>query len=101
VLTEAGYTVLEASSGREALDLVNSGGEVDAVVTDVVMPDMGGAELAEHLRETAPALPILFMSGYTGTDVLRRGFNEEGVPFLQKPFSPDSLMAGVRRLLDQ
>jgi hypothetical protein len=41
------------------------------------------------------------MSGYTGTDVLRRGFNEEGVPFLQKPFSPDSLMAGVRRLLDQ
>jgi PAS domain S-box-containing protein len=101
VLTEAGYTVLVASSGREALDLVNSGGEVDAVVTDVVMPDMGGAELAEHLRETAPALPILFMSGYTGTDVLRRGFNEEGVPFLQKPFSPDSLMAGVRRLLDQ
>jgi signal transduction histidine kinase len=101
VLTEAGYTVLEASSGREALDLVSGGAGVDAVVTDVVMPDMGGAELAEHLRETAPALPILFMSGYTGTDVLRRGFNEEGVPFLQKPFSPDSLMTGVRRLLDQ
>ena len=101
VLSEAGYTVLEASSGREALELVSGGAGVDAVLTDVVMPDMGGAELAEHLRATAPTLPILFMSGYTGTDVLRRGFNEEGVPFLQKPFSPDSLMTGIRRLLDQ
>ena len=101
VLAEAGYTVLEAASGGEALDLLRGGAGVDAVLTDVVMPDMGGAELAEHLRKVAPALPILFMSGYTGTDVLRRGFNEEGVPFLQKPFSPDSLMAAVRRLLDQ
>jgi CheY-like chemotaxis protein len=101
VLAEAGYTVLEAASGGEALDLLRGGAGVDAVLTDVVMPDMGGAELAEHLRKVAPALPILFMSGYTGTEVLRRGFNEEGVPFLQKPFSPDSLMAAVRRLLDQ
>jgi two-component system, cell cycle sensor histidine kinase and response regulator CckA len=98
VLSEAGYTALPASSGREALDILAAGEAVDAVLTDVVMPDMGGAE---HLRELDSALPILYMSGYTGTDVLRRGFDERGVPFLQKPFSPVSLTTGIRRLLDR
>ena len=101
VLSEAGYTVLPAPSGRAALDLLAAGETVDAVLTDVVMPDMGGGELAERLRELAPTLPILYMSGYTGTDVLRRGFDERGVPFLQKPFSPASLTAGIRHLLDR
>ena len=101
VLTEAGYSVLPASSGRAALELLEQGAAVDAVLTDVVMPDMGGGELAERLHELDPALPILYMSGYTGTDVLRRGFDERGVPFLQKPFSPGSLTASIRRLLDR
>jgi CheY-like chemotaxis protein len=101
VLSEAGYTVLPASSGREALGILQAGEAVDAVLTDVVMPDMGGGELAEHLRELDSALPILYMSGYTGTDVLRRGFDERGVPFLQKPFSPMSLTTGIRQLLDR
>ncbi len=101
VLTEAGYSVLPASSGREALDILGGGAVVDAVLTDVVMPDMGGGELAEQLRELDSGLPILYMSGYTGTDVLRRGFDERGVPFLQKPFSPASLTSGIRQLLDQ
>jgi PAS domain S-box-containing protein len=100
VLSEAGYAVVPAASGREALERLATGAPVDAVLTDVVMPDMGGGELAEHLRELHPDLPILYMSGYTGTDVLRRGFDEQGVPFLQKPFSPGSLTAGIRRLLD-
>lgn len=101
VLSEAGYTVLPASSGREALGMLQGGAAVDAVLTDVVMPDMGGGELAEHLRELDSALPILYMSGYTGTDVIRRGFDERGVPFLQKPFSPISLTTGIRQLLDR
>jgi CheY-like chemotaxis protein len=101
VLREAGYTVLPAASGLAALEILAAGGTVDAVLTDVVMPDMGGGELAERLRERDPALPILYMSGYTGTEVLRRGLDERGVPFLQKPFSPGSLTAGIRRLLDR
>jgi len=100
-LEKDGYTVIQAPSGRAALDLLAAGETVDAVLTDVVMPDMGGGELAERLRELAPALPVLYMSGYTGTDVLRRGFDERGVPFLQKPFSPASLTAGIRYTWDK
>ena len=98
----SGMQVVTAPGGQPALDLVNGprGEQITLVLLDLVMPDMGGGELAEHLRELHPDLPILYMSGYTGTDVLRRGFDEQGVPFLQKPFSPGSLTAGIRRLLD-
>ncbi len=100
VLTEAGYSVVEASDGGEALQMLEGGLVVDVVLTDVVMPGVGGVELAERLQEQRPGLPVLFMSGYTGSDVVRRGLNQRGVPFLQKPFSPLSLTARLRELLD-
>jgi two-component system, cell cycle sensor histidine kinase and response regulator CckA len=100
VLTEAGYAVIAARDGREALALVEDGLAVDIVLTDVVMPVMGGRELCDRIRSARPALPVLFMSGYTGTDVVRRGLRDTGVPFLQKPFSPDSLTRKVREVLD-
>ena len=70
------------------------------MVSDVVMPTMGGRELGTRLRERAPDLPVLYMSGFTGEDVVRRGLLDPGVPFQQKPFHPDALAKQVRDLLD-
>ena len=100
VLAEAGYAVVTARDGREALAMVEDGVALDLVLTDVVMPVMGGRELCDRVRSARPGLPVVFMSGYTGTDVLRRGLRETGAPFLQKPFSPDSLTRKVREVLD-
>ncbi len=101
-LREYGYKVLEARGGEEALRLFKASAErIDMVVTDVAMPGMGGRELARRLRAEAPELPILFISGYTGDDVVERGLLAAGAPFLSKPFTPDALAAAVRRLLDK
>ena len=101
VLEEHGYTVLEATNGAEALQLLTSGNaQVDALITDTVMPQMNGRELARNVRLRFPDLPVLFMSGYGGDDITDRGLLEPGVPFVQKPFSPDVLAERVRALLD-
>jgi PAS domain S-box-containing protein len=101
VLRERGYTVHEAAHGAEALELLSRTPRLpDLVVSDVVMPTMGGRELGSHLRERAPDLPVLYMSGFTGEDVVRRGLLDPGVPFQQKPFHPDALAKQVRDLLD-
>jgi CheY-like chemotaxis protein len=100
-LREQGYTVLEARHGREALDRVEEGRQVvDLVISDVVMPELSGRELGSRLRVLQPELPILYMSGYTGDDVIQRGLLEPGVPFQQKPFTPEALARKVRELLD-
>ena len=100
-LTARGYHCREASTGREALDLVQRGNEqIDAVVSDVVMPGMGGGEMAKQLAELRPAVPVLFFSAYTGDEVIRRGLIAPGVPFLQKPFTPDVLVERLQQLLD-
>lgn len=96
-----GYTVLEAASASEALRLAFSGPAVALLVSDVVMPGMGGRELADTLRVAQPALRVLFMSGYTDAEVLRRGVATDAVSFLQKPLSPASLTQAVRAVLDQ
>jgi PAS domain S-box-containing protein len=99
-LREAGYTVLEASGGREALDiLVEAGARPRLVVTDVVMPGMTGRELASRIAEIRPGLPVIFMSGYTDEDVIRRGLMERGRHFIQKPFSPNELARQVHQAL--
>jgi PAS domain S-box-containing protein len=99
-LREAGYTVLEASRGREALDiLVEAGARPRLVVTDVVMPGMTGRELASRIAEIRPGLPVIFMSGYTDEDVIRRGLMERGRRFIQKPFSPNDLARQVHQAL--
>jgi two-component system, cell cycle sensor histidine kinase and response regulator CckA len=100
-LREHGYTVLEARNGVEAISLVQRNREsLDLVVSDVVMPELGGRELAARLALLAPSLPVLYMSGYTGDDVIQRGLLDPGSPFQQKPFTPESLARTVRELLD-
>ena len=66
------------------------------IVSDVVMPEMGGLELAERVRELDADLPVLLMSGYAATEIERRGGVPEGARFLQKPFGPDALLGAVR-----
>jgi two-component system, cell cycle sensor histidine kinase and response regulator CckA len=100
-LESTGYTVLEARSGAEALEITaRHAGRIDLVLTDVVMPEMSGRELAERLAKDQPGIPILFVSGYTDDAVVRHGLVESAVAFLQKPFSPIALAHRVRDVLD-
>jgi CheY-like chemotaxis protein len=100
VLEGKGYRVFAAPSGADALDLYPTlPGRVDLVVTDVVMPGMGGRELAGRLRDRQPGLRVLYMSGYTADEVLRQGIEAEAVHFIQKPFTPDGLARKVREVL--
>jgi len=101
VLEDLGYAVLEAGNGAEALErLAEVGGAVRLVVSDVVMPVMGGRELGERLASEHPSVPILYMSGYTGDDVVQRGLLAPSAPFQQKPFTPETLGRKVREMLD-
>jgi two-component system, cell cycle sensor histidine kinase and response regulator CckA len=101
-LKDLGYSVVKARNGAEALEYVKEHpGSVDMVITDVVMPEMGGRELARNLAVSEPDLPVLFMSGYTGDDVVHRGLLDPGAPFQQKPFTPYGLATKVRAMLDQ
>jgi PAS domain S-box-containing protein len=101
-LREHGYTVLEARHGVDALrQLETRPSGVDLVITDVVMPEMGGRELGRRLKSLRPSMPVLFMSGYTGADVIQRGLMDAEAPFQQKPFAPDGLARKVREMLDQ
>jgi CheY-like chemotaxis protein len=100
-LKDHGYSVVEASNGIQALRYIRAHpGSIDLVITDVVMPQMGGRELAEQLLRYEPDLPVLFMSGYTGDDVVHRGLLDPEAPFQQKPFTPVGLAAKVRSMLD-
>jgi PAS domain S-box-containing protein len=101
-LRDHGYTIVEARNGSEALRYIQQHpGTVDLAISDVVMPEMGGRELAQTLALSDPDLPILFMSGYTGEDVVQRGLLDPGAPFQQKPFTPGTLATKVRTMLDQ
>ena len=100
-LREFGYHVVEAANGASALATVEQmGTALDVVVSDVVMPGMSGREMGHRIRELRPELPMLFLSGYTGEDVVQRGLLDPEAAFLQKPFSPDVLCHRVRQLLD-
>ena len=87
----------------EALEIVNKedNPEIDLLVTDVVMPKMGGKELSEKLFEEYPKLKVLYISGYTDNAIAHHGVLDEGVLLLQKPFSPQSLAEKVREILDE
>ncbi|HKU62626.1 MAG TPA: response regulator [Gemmatimonadales bacterium] len=93
-----GYTVLEAGDGREALRLLDSeaGAKVALVLADLVMPGMGGRELGSRLHQSRPGLPVLFMSAHTGDELARRRLLSPDIWFLQKPFTPDELVAQVQ-----
>ncbi len=101
ILEGLGYTVLEAGQGDEALEVCRRHqGPVSLLVTDVVMPGMSGNELAQRLVESLPRLKVLFLSGYTSNTIVHHGILQEGVAFLQKPFTPEALAREVREILD-
>ncbi|HEX2871789.1 MAG TPA: ATP-binding protein [Polyangiaceae bacterium] len=100
-LERGGYAVLSASNPEEALRLCETSLlQIDLLLTDVVMPQMNGRELAERIRVLRPTIKTLFMSGYTDDAILRHGVLDEGVPFLQKPVTPGNLTRKVRETLD-
>jgi PAS domain S-box-containing protein len=101
-LRESGYKVITASDGAEALRVVNRGGPpIDLLLTDVVMPNMGGQELAAQMVVKFPKVRVLFMSGYTNSALRHQSAIENEGLFLQKPFSPDVLLTRVREALDR
>jgi len=103
VLTSHGYEVLEAVNGKAALELLDSlppEGGVALVLSDVIMPGMGGRELMEHLQRRPNSPRMLFMSGYTEESIARQGILELGVQFIQKPFDVSHLLRVVRETLD-
>ena len=100
ILNAEGYTVLEAENGKQALVAVKTHGEpIALVLTDVAMPEMGGQELGAHLADLLPSLRVMYMSGFTDEEVVRRGLRPD-VPFVQKPLMPDALTARIRAILD-
>jgi CheY-like chemotaxis protein len=101
-LRDHGYNVVEARNGAQGLRYIREHPSiVHLVISDVVMPEMGGRELGHSLALVDPDLPILYMSGYTGEDVVQRGLLAAGAPFQQKPFTPATLASKVRSMLDQ
>ncbi len=99
MLEEEGYLVLQAGNGLDAIALAERHrGEIDLLLTDVVMPRLSGPELAQELRALRPGLEVLFMSGYNDSRLVHRGVEQSNVNLLVKPFSPDELVAKVDEL---
>jgi two-component system, cell cycle sensor histidine kinase and response regulator CckA len=103
VLDNLGYEVLSASNGHDALHVArdHKGSPIRLVITDVIMPLMGGKVMAEWLKATYPDLKILFTSGYTEDAITHHGVLDTGVEFLPKPYTPAILARKVRQLLDE
>jgi len=100
ILENCGYQVLEAETGRHALDVVAAcGQQIDLVISDVIMPELSGPELIEHLQKERPDLPFLYVSGYPDDELFRRGALSANIALLSKPFSHGSLAAAVRDVL--
>jgi PAS domain S-box-containing protein len=100
-LERAGYTVIAAGDGADAVRLFTEfDGGIQMVVTDVVMPGLGGRELVGRLKIMSPRLPVLFVSGYTEEAVRQEGVLEPGAAYLEKPFTPEKLLRKVREVLD-
>jgi two-component system cell cycle sensor histidine kinase/response regulator CckA len=97
ILVREGYRVIEAADGEEAMEAAAHEGSIDLLLSDVVMPRLGGRELAERLRRLRPGLKVLYISGYS-SDAAVQAF-PEGAGFLQKPFTLESLMAKVREMM--
>ncbi|HEY7585201.1 MAG TPA: response regulator, partial [Candidatus Deferrimicrobiaceae bacterium] len=101
ILSGAGYTVLEARDGVEGWEIARRHkGQIQMLVTDVVMPRMGGRELANLFANHRTGAKVLFLSGYTDDAIVRHGVLEAGVEFLQKPFRPADLVRRIRTILN-
>ena len=101
VLEDGGYRVTQACNGAEALERLHASADaIDALVTDVAMPAMGGVELVRLCAERIPDLPVVFVSAYAEPGLADEGLRATRSGWLRKPFSSDELLASVRRLLD-
>ncbi|MDQ3819185.1 MAG: response regulator [Acidobacteriota bacterium] len=101
ILETEGYTILEARNGSEALQMCERHkGEINLLMTDVVMPGMSGRQLVERLTEKYGDVKVLYMSGYTDNAIVHHGVLDPGVAFLQKPFTPEAVARKVREVLD-
>lgn len=102
VLRQAGYNVFEAGNGKEALQVVNElPSPPDLLLTDVVMPEMNGLELADRLQRKWPGLAVVYTSGYTDHALLERNVLRQDMPFLQKPYMPDAMLNQVAATLEK
>jgi two-component system, cell cycle sensor histidine kinase and response regulator CckA len=100
-LQEAGYTVLTAATGEEGLRLYAAhGGTIDLLLTDVVMPGLSGPKVVRHILSSRSTVKVLYMSGYATDAIGHHGTLDTGTAFLQKPFTPDTLIRKVRAMLD-
>ena len=100
-LSGHGFQVLAATSGNDAIEIATThGAPIDLLVTDVIMPGLSARDLVEWFRRQHPAGRVLFMSGYTDDSVVRQGIIEHSVEFVQKPFTPGTLLRRVREVLD-
>lgn len=101
-LTPLGYHLIEASCGEEALQRSSMTGEhIDVLLTDVIMQDMNGPELARRMKELRPSLEVLFMSGYTDETITRLGIATSKHRFIQKPLTPKKLAVTIRNVLNE
>jgi CheY-like chemotaxis protein len=101
LLERHGYEVVEARHGRDALRILEEGGRrIDLVITDLVMPEMGGREMVERVRAHYPAMKVLFMSGYSERAVTSDGSMPPGTGFVEKPFTVEQLIRRTREILD-
>ncbi|MEO5739165.1 MAG: response regulator [Vicinamibacterales bacterium] len=100
VLRNAGYRVVEAANGEDALNDVECHGHIDLLVTDIVMPKLGGVELAQRLCARDPNLRVVYMSGYSDAVLRKQGALRPGDAWITKPFSPFDLVREARNALN-
>jgi PAS domain S-box-containing protein len=101
-LKDLGYTVYEAINGKKALEILNQNGmKIDLIITDLIMPEMNGKDLAIEVERILPEIKVLFTSGYTEDSIVSSGSLERGIDFLQKPYSIQTLAKKVREVLDR
>ncbi len=102
ILKENGYLVLEADRGSSAINISNQYEDtIHLLLTDVIMPEMSGRELAEHLTHLRPEMKIIYVSGYTDNAIVHHGVLDKNTHFIQKPFAPKTLLEKIRNVLDE
>ena len=100
-LRTAGYTILEASNGKQAIEIfLKNETKIDMILTDVIMPEMSGRKMIETISQTHPTVLALYMSGYTDDAIIKHGVLDPGMAYIQKPFSPKALIAKVKEVLE-